>query len=236
MSCCEDCARTGGNCAETRTRVGGWHARRRARRHLSVQIDSHAPRFGGAAARHSVPVSEGGTYHAPRLSHSGRSYLERRRSRVGQFTQSDAQQQQAIDSLDRDWNALAVSVCGTARGLGCDTATARTLGAGWVQEFRSSLGDFRAWRDDSRASLIVWGSQFADEVHGWRAELERYSGDVERVSGTRPIATAPVEPTPIADALARAGAATSERVLRPVGIFAGLALALVILSQFMRRG
>lgn len=197
-------------------------------------MDRHAGRFGGAAARDSVPVSSGGSYHAPRLSSSGRSYLERRRTRIGEVIQTDAQEQQAIDALDRDWNALAVAVCGSARGLACDTPTARTLGSGWLSDWRSSLEAFRAWRDENRTSIIIWGSQFADEAHGWRAELERFAGDVERVSGTAPIATAPVESTPIADALARVGRETSSAVLRPVGIFAGLALAIVILSRFMR--
>lgn len=149
--------------------------------------------------------------------------------------ETDSGVQGAVSSLDRDWNALATAVCGSARALlTCDTPAARALGHAWVTEFLGTIGDWRTFRDDFRQRWFTWALDANAEIDGWRAELERFRGDVARVTGQTPTAT-PQAPTPSPlDALGRGGERLATTVLQPLG-FALAALAVLFGLSFLRR-
>lgn len=186
------------------------------------------------------PELADGLYRRPstrraRSSASSSSWNERRRARIGQVFATDSGYQAAVDSLDRDWNGLAVTVCGTARGLlQCDTPQARELGAGWVEEFRATLGDWRTWRDDFRQRIAFWALDTNAEIDGWRAELERFRGDAARVTGTTATAS-PRQPSesPI-EGIGRGVERVGLELARPVG-WALAALVAILGLSFLRR-
>lgn len=202
--------------------VGGWHERRRRERER--------------AAGHHVERDEHELSPRQRRREQIRRELVRGR-RVGGILGTDAEYQAQIDSLDRDWNGLSVAVCDTARGLGCDTETARRLGPAWVAQFRSTLGQWRDFRDDYRQRLIHWGfGQDSDEIDGWRRELARLRDDVT-AAGVTTVSPREADPD-MGDVLATAargtGEALSTNVIRPLGFVLAALLGLWGLSTLRR--
>jgi len=106
----------------------------------------------------------------------------------------------------------------------------------WVDEFRSALGDWRAFRDDFRQRWFTWGIEDNAQIDGWRRELARFRADVTAAGQTT---ATPAEPAPSAlEELARrattgaGNVATS--IATPIGIGLGVLVVLWGFSQIRR--
>jgi len=181
----------------------------------SARVRASAPRVAAAGGASSV----GSAWSRRRVD----ARATTRGARVGQVPDilaTDSGMQARVSSLDRDWNALAVSVCGAARGLACDTPTSRALGPAWVGEFQSALGDWRSFRDDFRQSVLQWGLDTGSQLDAWQRELERFRGDVTRVTHQAPTATT-LTPPSVTAALAEGAGSIARDVAAPIGIALG---------------
>ncbi len=169
---------------------------------------------------------------APRSTSS--AWARSRGVTVGQVVATTDDLQARVDSLDRDWNALRTAVCGSARAVGCTGPVATQLGASWVQSFETSVGDWRAFRDDFRQRWFTWGISDGHTIDRWRDELTRYRDDVQAATGVDPVAS-PQEAPP--SALEQAGAAVADAARNAgtgIGIGAGIALLVFVAAMALR--
>jgi hypothetical protein len=168
------------------------------------------PIYGGAAAQSSIPVSEGGRYHPPAQARAGRvaplsncvllpghplyaDFVELERSgvedaRSGQITTSDAEIQALVQSLNGDFDAFAVQVCGPsgARGVGCDAPTG--IDQAFVARWRALLEQWRAFRDSTREEWHWFASPQMDRIRQFRADLVRLQTEFSTRTGEATIA------------------------------------------------
>lgn len=143
-----------------------------------------------------------------------------------------------VSALDARWSALQEQVCGSARGVTCDSEIARALGPAWVSSFLSQLDAWRAQRDDWRGELLpgFFASTGSDAaaLERFRAELETHTADVRRVSGELGAPDVAEPQGPIDRTISEMGQAAreaAEAAALPIGLGVAAIVAVLALSH-----